>query len=277
MTAGATGYLQGPMAAHASNLQTTFKRVARRHNQVSGSRREDTLREFLSKTLPKRLAVATGEVAASDGQLSPQIDIIIFDALDTPLLDRSESSVVVPVEGVYAVIEVASTLDGAKLQTDAAKIRAVKGMPKTAYPAGIERFGHGFDFYGRQFTHFPVFGFCFGYESAPLATLMTALGGLDRSPLSENVDMICSLSRGCVVNGVPETKPGGGVRYRNWRALPYPGSTRCVIEGRVGAGPFLRVDRPGAGAGYDAAAEAGELPRPRGVGPCTFCHVEYAS
>src|SRR4051794_10896156 len=100
------GYLQGPMEAWAERMRAQFDSIRRKHRGELGRRREDDVRAWLREFLPARLAVDTGEIAATDGSVSPQMDLIIYDALETPLLEHSESSVVVPVEGVYGVIEV---------------------------------------------------------------------------------------------------------------------------------------------------------------------------
>lgn len=158
------------------------------------------------------------------------MDVIVYDALDTPLLEKSESSIVVPIEGVYAVMEVSSHLDARKLENDAEKIRAVKDMPKVAYPAGAEEFGPTYSLYGRNYVHHPVLGFCFAYDSATLDGLITELGALDdREDPARNVDMICSLTRGCVLNGEAVTHGEERV-FTNWRALPSPTSERFAVD-----------------------------------------------
>lgn len=132
------GRLERLMRAWARRMWAQFEDIQRQHRWESGRRREDDVREFLEAFLPQRLAIGTGEIVAVDGQVSPQIDLIVYDWLYTPLLDRSPSSVVVPVEGVYGVIEVSSRLDRTKLQADVEKIRAVKRMTKTAYREQVE-------------------------------------------------------------------------------------------------------------------------------------------
>lgn len=88
-----------------------FEGIKRKHRGETGRRREDDLREFLRSFLPERLGIGSGEIAASDGSVSPQMDLIVYDALETPLLNQAKSSIVVPVEGIFGVIEVSSRLD----------------------------------------------------------------------------------------------------------------------------------------------------------------------
>lgn len=197
-----------PLADHlyarAEAMRNTFQRVRRAHKGESGRRREDDLRDFLRLMLPGRLGVGTGEIVATDGTVSGQADIIIYDALQTPLLDRSESSIVVPIEGVYGVIEVSSRLDGPKLKEDVAKIRAIKRLPKTAYfqPSPQQAIVNTYSVHGQARTEFPTLGFCFAYESVSLRSLLKTLDELDDTEdLANNVDMVCSLSVGCIANG----------------------------------------------------------------------------
>jgi hypothetical protein len=159
-----------------------FEHIRRRHHGESGRRREDDVREFLEAFLPARLAVGTGEIAATDGQVSPQVDLIVYDRQETPLLDRSESSIVVPAEGVYGVVEVSSNLDTAKLREDTEKIRAVKRLPKTAYVEGGQRpIEWTTRLWGREHAYFPIVGFCFAYNSVGLETLWQELCNIDIS------------------------------------------------------------------------------------------------
>jgi hypothetical protein len=73
------------------------------------------------------MGVGTGEIAASNGERSPQMDVIVYDAINSPVIHRSESGgIIVPVEGVHAVVEVTRHLDGRKLAQDAAKVASVK-------------------------------------------------------------------------------------------------------------------------------------------------------
>ena len=212
------------MAARARGMRARFDEIRRRHPGEQGRQREDGVREFLREFLPGRLAIGTGEIASANGDVSPQMDVIVYDGHHTPLLDRSESSVVVPVEGVYAVIEVASDLDGSKLRDDVEKIRKAKRLPKTAYfQSGPQMLVQTTSMWGATFDHFPVLGFCFGYESSEIATLRDVVEELDDpDDLGQGVDMVCSLSRGCVVSATTTMDAAGVLTFRDISAAPSP-------------------------------------------------------
>ncbi len=188
------------MQAWAARMFAQFESIKRKHRGEAGRRREDDLREFLRCFLPRRLGIGTGEIAASDGSVSPQIDLIIYDALETPLLDNSESSIVVPVEGVFGVIEVSSRLDITKLREDVAKIRAVKALEKRAYWAENSDIVNTYAPHGTPRDVWPVLGFCFGFEGNELDNLRAGMRQLDIDDDWNNLDMLCVLSQGCIAN-----------------------------------------------------------------------------
>jgi hypothetical protein len=249
------GHLGGPMAARAATMLAYYRAVQRKHRGLSGGRREDLLRDALRDFLPSRLAVERGEIVSSDRSRSPAIDLIVYDALETPLLDRSDAGgVVVPIEGVYAVIEVSSMLDTRKLQDDADKIRIVKSMTKRAwFKRPRERLPDGtrgepvppagaIKLYEREWDFFPVMGLCFAFESIRLEGLVEHLVSVhnDAEP-HMNVDMICSLSKGCIFNGLPASDGSGTVlkdeqgrtRYGQVGPVTAPETERVIQHGPV--------------------------------------------
>lgn len=218
------------MAYWARRMRAQFEEIRRTHRGEGGRRREDDVREFLQQFLPQKLAVGTGEIVAANGEVSPQIDLIVYDALETPLLDRSESSVVVPVEGVYGVIEVSSNLTTSKFTEDVNKLRAVKQLPKEAYfrRQGSVEVRHSM--WGQEFEYVPILGFCFGYESVDLRTLAEALTQIDDAQdAANNVDMVCSLSEGCIANAVPTENEHGEPAFTQIAGCPDPGTVRLPI------------------------------------------------
>lgn len=234
-TAAIHDLLSAPMRAWAERLYAQFQGIHRRHRGEAGRRREDDIREFLRAFLPARLGIGSGEIAASDGSVSPQMDVIIYDELETPLLDRSESSIVVPVEGVYGVIEVSSRLDVTKLRQDVAKIRAVKALEKVAYWDRDDDIVVSYSPHGVPKTTWPVLGFCFGYEGNELENLRAALGLEDSEEISTNLDMLCVLDQGCIANA---EIAADGTAGPTWGA-PRVGTRRCSIvnqDGEMGGG-----------------------------------------
>jgi hypothetical protein len=105
------------------------------HRPTSGVAREAILRKPLEEFLPARYGVATGEVRGSDGSVSGQWDILIYNKLDTPRMFSSFDAMVLPVEGIQAAISVRSNLNKAAI-TDVAEAAAVlRSMPRNTLPA----------------------------------------------------------------------------------------------------------------------------------------------
>lgn len=89
------------------------------HSGDKGENREEFLMDFLKNHLPKRYGVTKGEVITKEGLRSHAIDIIIYDAVNCPILYSGKTSIL-PVEGVYGIIEVKSSLSKSEFE-DAAK------------------------------------------------------------------------------------------------------------------------------------------------------------
>lgn len=102
------------------------------HPGEKGRSNEFVLAEFLKRNLPQRLAISTGKVIAADGQESGQIDLIIHDRLSTPALVDAHAWSLVPVESVYAVISVKTTLTKPELEDAARSIQTVRSLPRKA-------------------------------------------------------------------------------------------------------------------------------------------------
>lgn len=102
-------------------------RASIRHDASLGAALEEQFRSFLRNYLPLKYGVSCGEVAAFYRERSGQRDIVIYDALEHQPIWPGEYRVF-PVENVYAVIEVTSTLTRKKLKEDATKISEVKRL-----------------------------------------------------------------------------------------------------------------------------------------------------
>jgi len=99
------------------------------HNLEKGLGNEQALRDLLRWFLPKRFGVAKGKIANSDGQMSRQADIIIYDAIRCPTLfiDENENQIL-PIEGVYEVIEVKTTLTSTTLKEAFENLKTVSEL-----------------------------------------------------------------------------------------------------------------------------------------------------
>jgi hypothetical protein len=82
-----------------------------KHNLEKGLGNEQCLRELLIDVLPRRYGVGKGKVVNAKGDMSRQLDIIIYDSIycTTLFVDENRNQIL-PIEGVYGVVEVKTTL-----------------------------------------------------------------------------------------------------------------------------------------------------------------------
>lgn len=93
----------------------------------SGDEVEDLIREKISLFLPERYLVKQGHIINSEGKVSNQFDIIIFDRLNTPKFFESKNNTVFyPIESVLAIGEIKKTLRKKDITEFGKKIKFVK-------------------------------------------------------------------------------------------------------------------------------------------------------
>jgi hypothetical protein len=110
-----------------------------------GENREEILRNFLDKNLPRRYGIGKGAVVTKEGVQSHSADIVVYDAIECPIL-YAERTQVFPIEGVYGLIEVKSRLAKSEFLDACEKIRVFKQLAprdlsviQTRYGATVHR------------------------------------------------------------------------------------------------------------------------------------------
>jgi len=117
--------------AAALQLRQEFAEIqaANPHAGESGAEAEIILGQFLKGRLPRRFDVEPGVVIGAGGTVSRQTDLIIYDALNSPVYRNGPRVHIIPRDNVAAVVEVKSKLNKDELRDAAIKIASVKGMP----------------------------------------------------------------------------------------------------------------------------------------------------
>jgi len=87
---------------------------------------------LLRAYLPERYTVDSGFVVDHKGNISEQIDIIIYDRHFTPFIFRGENVVYIPAEGVYAVFEVKPHFDKNYYNYAVKKHKSVTALKRTS-------------------------------------------------------------------------------------------------------------------------------------------------
>ncbi|MBA3633863.1 MAG: hypothetical protein H0W58_13815 [Acidobacteria bacterium] len=102
------------------------------HPVAKGDATEDEWLCLLKNHLPNRYQADRAFVIDSEGKLSEQIDIVIYDRQYTPLLYNQNNQIFVPAESVYAILEVKQELDLDKIQYAGKKISSVRNLKRTS-------------------------------------------------------------------------------------------------------------------------------------------------
>jgi hypothetical protein len=112
----------------AEQLRQEFKEIQLNnpHAAEGGAEAEIILMEFFKDRLPRRFGIESGIVIGSDGAVSKQTDLIIYDALNSPVYRKGPKVHILPRDNVAAIIEVKSKLNKDQLKDAAEKISSVK-------------------------------------------------------------------------------------------------------------------------------------------------------
>lgn len=101
------------------------------HNLTSGTANESILRSFINEFLPKQYAAGQGFICdpvSSDGLVSRQCDILIYNQADYPLVHNEGDVKVVWPESARLVIEVKTTLTKKELNNALKNIKSAKAV-----------------------------------------------------------------------------------------------------------------------------------------------------
>jgi len=190
--------LPGILAAVARKIRAEFDENSFvEHRGSKGSVREDSLVAVLRKYLPQHVLVTgSSEIIDSTGQRSGQCDIVIHDAKAPPVFGATGFQIL-PIECVYAVIEVKSNLTWVELEKSCKNLARIKRMPKIAYHANQQLLAPQRQQYGRTYSHCPTMGFIFAYNSSDLWRMSNNLLSLfRRTPVEQRLDGAWVLGKG---------------------------------------------------------------------------------
>lgn len=103
------------------------------HGTVIGSFREDIWKQMFSQIIPKKFVIEQSVfIIDSEGRVSNEVDLAIFDEMYTPYIFHYGRLKFLPIEAVAAVIECKSTsMDKEKLQNWEEKIKALETSRKS--------------------------------------------------------------------------------------------------------------------------------------------------
>jgi hypothetical protein len=98
------------------------------HAGERGRENEQALQRVLERFLPKVYGLGTGLVIDSSGNYSRQMDLVIFDQQHHPSWLGQTTALLHPIETVYGVIEVKTTLRSGDIEDIGRKCRSVRAL-----------------------------------------------------------------------------------------------------------------------------------------------------
>ena len=104
------------------------------HPGTKGDVTENNWLSWMKEFLPKRYAADKAFVIDSDGQVSDQIDIVIYDKQYSPIVFQQNGALYVTAESVYAVFEVKQDLTKDHIEYAGNKIASVRELRRTSAP-----------------------------------------------------------------------------------------------------------------------------------------------
>lgn len=125
--------LQNLLTSSAERMQSELDERLIDHPGELGQGREEIIREFLRKYLPKRFDVSTGFAFDANGNISKQLDIVIADALICPRFETAGGIRLFPCESIVAAGQVKSAITSRDELRDALEnLQSVKALDRSA-------------------------------------------------------------------------------------------------------------------------------------------------
>lgn len=150
-----------------------------RHAGEYGMFREAIVKDFLKFVVPRGLDMSTGFVITSMNDISTQCDIVVFDSRMTPLYQEGDRQRFFPVESVFCVGEVKSTLSRSQLAESLNKLAATKALSeRITHPTILRKSPPGpFDPVNHSFDLVPTILICqkLGFDLTGIETQIDGL------------------------------------------------------------------------------------------------------
>lgn len=118
--------LQTQMSAR---LSTNRQHIS--HPGIKGETLELNWIEWLRAYLPKRYSVDKAFIIDCEGNISDQIDVVIYDRQYSPFVFNQENAYYIPAESVYAVFEVKQEINKEYVSYAAQKAESVRSLKRT--------------------------------------------------------------------------------------------------------------------------------------------------
>lgn len=177
-----------------------FLKETNPHYAERGAEAQEILIKFLNNHLPKRYAASTGIIIDNQNNISPQVDVIIYDAVNSPVYRKDERIMILPSDNAAVAIEVKSSLSKKELEDAGQKIKKVKNLKKTS----ITNVDQEVTKSGLVITQ--TLGVVFAYTSSTsLETLAENLVDINKSIEAHCwIDLIIVLDKGTILYAIKQ-------------------------------------------------------------------------
>ena len=223
------------------NMSTAIAQIRNSipHTGETGDLVERVFRTQLIEVLPEKVGVSNGFVVDSKGDVSRQMDIILYDRQNTPRIFTSAGAQMFPVETTYACGEIKTDMDSAQLADSFQKCQSYKRLSRNSYFSQsnpLLRRVH--TLFGREYEHWQSIFFCVAARSISASSLVPTFKRIVEEgslQIQERIDTFVALdatdNQNMLLNGVVDPKDGIP-RDASINFLPYPGSSICTYRAK---------------------------------------------
>ncbi len=152
------------------------------HNPSKGAVREYILKRCIRPFLPDAYGISNGECFDMDGNVSKQLDAVVYDRLYSYTVPYTDDFIEFPYESVYGNIEIKSFLDKDELLASIENIISLKKLHRVIPPASQIIPNRCIDISGVQWSDsgtFESFGIVFAFDSLSPETIIEHLRTVD--------------------------------------------------------------------------------------------------
>ena len=225
---------QHKMSAAIAQIRTSVP-----HSGEIGDLVERVFRTQLLEVLPEKVGVSNGFVVDSNGSVSRQMDVILYDHHNTPRILTSAGAQMFPVESTYACGEIKTDMDSMQLNDSFDKCLSYKRLVRRAYfPRPQPILSQTYKLFGQHYDHWQSIFFCIAAQSVSASSLMSTYKDIaeNRSlQVHERIDTVVALqatdNQNMLLNGMLESDDSIP-KDKSINFLPYAGSSICTYRAR---------------------------------------------
>lgn len=152
------------------------------HSPSKGTFREYIVKQCIRPFLPNAYGISNGECFDTYGNVSKQLDAVVYDRLYSYTVPYTEDFIQFPYESVYGNIEIKSFLDKDELVTSIENIISLKKLHRIPPPASQIIPNRCIDIGGIQWSNLGTnesFGVVFAFDSLSPETIIEHLRTVD--------------------------------------------------------------------------------------------------